>query len=53
MLETTNEPIEEISAQVGYEDSGSFRRLFKRTVGTSPHRYRQRYQVLPAARLRT
>ena len=46
MLETTDEPIEEISAQVGYEDSGSFRRLFKRTVGTTPQRYRQRYQVL-------
>jgi len=45
MLETTNEPIEEISEQVGYEDSGSFRRLFKRTVGTSPQRYRQRYQA--------
>jgi transcriptional regulator GlxA family with amidase domain len=45
MLETTDEPIEDISEQVGYEDSGSFRRLFKRTVGTSPQRYRQRYQV--------
>ena len=48
MLETTDEPIEEISGQVGYEDSGSFRRLFKRTVGTSPRGYRQRYQVLSA-----
>ena len=48
MLETTDEPIEEISVQVGYEDSGSFRRLFKRTVGTTPQRYRQRYQVLSA-----
>lgn len=45
MLETTAEPIEDISGQVGYEDGGSFRRLFKRTVGTSPQRYRQRYQI--------
>jgi len=45
MLETTDEPIEDISGQVGYEDGGSFRRLFKRTVGISPQRYRQRYQV--------
>jgi len=45
MLESTDGPIEEISEQVGYEDSGSFRRLFKRTVGISPHRYRQRYRV--------
>ncbi len=48
MLETTDEPIEEISEQVGYDDSGSFRRLFKRTVGTSPRGYRQRYQVSSA-----
>jgi len=45
MLETTDQPIDEISEQVGYEDSGSFRRLFKRNVGTSPQRYRQRYQA--------
>lgn len=45
MLETTDAPVESISEQVGYEDSGSFRRLFKRTVGTSPQGYRQRYRV--------
>lgn len=43
MLETTEQPIEEVAEQVGYEDSGSFRRLFKRQVGISPHQYRQRY----------
>ena len=45
MLETTDDPIEDVSHQVGYEDSGSFRRLFKRTVGISPQAYRQRYQI--------
>ena len=45
MLEATDDPIEDVSQQVGYEDSGSFRRLFKRTVGISPQAYRQRYQV--------
>lgn len=45
MLETTGMPIDEIAEKVGYEDSGSFRRLFKRTVGASAQRYRQRYQA--------
>jgi transcriptional regulator GlxA family with amidase domain len=44
MLETTKELIDDIAEQVGYEDSGSFRRLFKRQVGISPNEYRQRYQ---------
>lgn len=43
MLETTQQAIEDVAEQVGYEDSGSFRRLFKRQVGISPHKYRQRY----------
>lgn len=42
-LETTADPIDDISEQVGYDDSGSFRRLFKRQVGVSPQKYRQRY----------
>ncbi len=33
MLETTGEPIEEISWAVGYEDPASLRRLFKRLTG--------------------
>ncbi len=45
LLETTDAPIEDVSEQVGYEDSGSFRRLFKRQVGVSPQQYRQRYRV--------
>jgi transcriptional regulator GlxA family with amidase domain len=46
MLEATSESIEQIAAQVGYEDSTSFRRLFKRMTGTTPGRYRQRFQSL-------
>jgi transcriptional regulator GlxA family with amidase domain len=44
LLETTDAPIDDVSEQVGYEDSGAFRRLFKRQVGISPHQYRQRYK---------
>ena len=45
MLETTGEPIEEISWAVGYEDPASFRRLFKRLAGVTPGAYRQRFQI--------
>ncbi|MEJ2129228.1 MAG: helix-turn-helix domain-containing protein [Woeseiaceae bacterium] len=45
LLEAGDEPIEEVAAAVGYDDAGSFRRLFKRLTGISPHRYRQRFQL--------
>ena len=45
LLETTDEPIEEISWAVGYEDPASFRRLFKRLAGLTPGAYRQRFQI--------
>ena len=45
LLETSDEPIEEISWAVGYEDPASFRRLFKRLTGLTPGAYRQRFQV--------
>lgn len=45
LLETTDQPVEEISWAVGYEDAASFRRLFKRLTGLSPGSYRQRFRV--------
>lgn len=45
LLETGDEPIEEISWAVGYEDPASFRRLFKRLTGLTPGAYRQRFQI--------
>lgn len=44
-LETTREPIEEISWAVGYEDPASFRRLFKRITGLTPGEYRHRFRL--------
>ena len=44
-LETGGEPIEEISWAVGYEDSASFRRLFKRLTGLTPGEYRHRFRM--------
>ena len=45
LLETSSEPIEEISWAVGYEDPASFRRLFKRITGLTPGGYRQRFRL--------
>ena len=45
LLETSDEPIEDISWAVGYEDPASFRRLFKRLTGLTPGAYRQRFQI--------
>lgn len=44
-LERTQTPIDEISWQVGYEDSAFFRRLFKRMTGLSPGAYRKRFRI--------
>jgi transcriptional regulator GlxA family with amidase domain len=51
LLETTDQPIEEISWAVGYEDPASFRRLFKRLTGLTPGAYRQRFQIPNMPRL--
>ncbi len=42
-LETTREAVNQITWQVGYEDSNSFRRLFKKHTGLSPRSYRERF----------
>jgi AraC-like DNA-binding protein len=39
-------PIDEVALAVGYEDPNFFRRLFKRRVGVTPARYRQRFSKL-------
>ena len=44
MLEATSDSIDEIAAVAGYEDSTSFRRLFKRLTGVTPGHYRRRFQ---------
>lgn len=44
LLESTKTSIEQITYQVGYEDSNSFRRLFRGRVGISPGAYRKKFQ---------
>lgn len=49
ILETSDTPIEEISADVGYEDPAFFRRLFKRSTGLTPARYRKMFKPVGRA----
>jgi len=44
-LETTRSAIDDISADVGYEDAAFFRRLFKRRCGVTPSDYRRMFAM--------
>ena len=44
LLETGPVPFDEISADLGYENPGFFRRLFKRSTGLTPGQYRRMFQ---------
>jgi transcriptional regulator GlxA family with amidase domain len=46
MLESGDQPIEEIAGEVGYEDAGYFSRLFRRKVNLTPAEYRRRFGAL-------
>jgi transcriptional regulator GlxA family with amidase domain len=43
LLETSNQPIEQIVLQVGYEDMSSFRKLFIHYTELTPSQYRQKF----------
>ncbi len=49
MLEATSLPVETIAAELGYEDSSFFNRLFKRQVQLTPAQYRRKFGGLRAA----
>jgi transcriptional regulator GlxA family with amidase domain len=42
-LETTLETVSEITQVIGYENSSSFRKLFREATGLSPSEYRSRF----------
>ena len=46
MLETSSAPVEDISAEVGYQDAAAFRRTFRKIAGTSPTDHRRRFSHL-------
>jgi transcriptional regulator GlxA family with amidase domain len=49
MLETTNDPVEAVANEVGYEDAGFFSRLFRRRVNLTPAQYRRRFSGMRTA----
>lgn len=51
LLESSDDPVEAIGWEIGYEDPSSFRRLFQRLTNLSPGGYRRRFR--PPERLLT
>jgi AraC-like DNA-binding protein len=49
LLVTTDRPVTEVCMEVGYASLGTFSHEFKRRVGMTPSRYRDRYAALPRA----
>ncbi len=45
LLETTRNSFAEITMAVGYEDTSSFHRCFKKITGISPGEYRSRFKI--------
>jgi AraC family transcriptional regulator len=45
LLETTDEPVTEIAARVGYSDPGYLARLFRKHFGTTPAAYRREWRA--------
>ncbi len=45
LLVCSSEPVEEVAASVGYEDTRYFRRLFHRLTAMNPGVYRRKFQV--------
>jgi transcriptional regulator GlxA family with amidase domain len=45
LLETGSDPVEAVAREVGYEDTASFRRLFRRLAGMTPGDYRRKFQL--------
>lgn len=50
LLESSDEPVDEISWKVGYEESAAMRRVFKRLTTLSPGEYRRKFRF-PAREL--
>jgi len=43
LLLSSTRSIEEICYEVGYDDTGAFYKLFRRRLGTSPHKFRKQF----------
>lgn len=47
LLRETNRPIQEIAAQMGYDDAYRFSHQFRRVFATSPRSYREQQNAMP------
>ena len=45
-LEASDDPIDDVSFGVGYQDPAAFRRMFRKIAGMTPQDYRRRYSRL-------
>jgi len=45
IIETSDAPLDDVAAQVGYTEPSAFRRMFMRLVGVSPAAYRRRFAM--------
>ncbi len=45
IIETTNRSIDQISLEIGYRDTGSFRRIFHKKIGLTPKDDRARFST--------
>ena len=48
LLENESRSFDEITYQVGYEDSSTFRKIFSKHTGLVPTEYRKKFQRIPA-----
>ena len=45
LLETSNKTLEEVAYKIGYEDTGFFKKIFKKHVGFSPKTYQTKWMM--------
>ena len=50
LMELSNQSVDQIAWQVGYQDPGAFRRIFQKVMGLTPRDYRARFAVSHADR---
>jgi len=43
LLETSNKTLEEVAYKIGYDDTGFFKKIFKKHVGSSPKAYQTKW----------
>jgi transcriptional regulator GlxA family with amidase domain len=53
MLELTGRTIDQVAWDVGYQDAGSFRKVFKKVIGLKPGDYRKRFGVIQSTAIQS